>query len=199
MSLRDALPETSALELASKCDVEDDTGHRVEFGSIIAQHKTVVVFIRHFFCGMCQRYVEALGSVPNAALEVAGTQIVVIGCGDWRALANYKENTGFNGPIYADSNRKLYFALGMDIQNLGTAEKKPSYITESFLTNAWKSIKDGPLKDPSLIGKQGNFSQLGGDFVFGPGNQCTLAHRMQNTQDHIEVADLMKAAGVIMT
>lgn len=46
MSLRDALPEASVLELASKCEVEDANGNKVEFGSIIAQQKTVVVFIR---------------------------------------------------------------------------------------------------------------------------------------------------------
>ncbi|KAJ6593419.1 AhpC/TSA antioxidant enzyme-domain-containing protein [Mycena capillaripes] len=199
MSLRDALPEASALELASKCEVEDDQGNKVQFGSLYADHKTVVVFIRHFFCGL---YVEQLASVPQAALETAGAKIVVIGCGEWKGLANYRENTGFHGSVYADANRKLYHALGMDVQSLATipaGQPKPSYITESFLTNAWKSMKSGPFKDPSLIGKQGNFSQLGGDFVLGPGNQCTLAHRMQNTQDHMEVVDLMKAAGVTMT
>ncbi|KAF7362298.1 Thioredoxin-like protein AAED1 [Mycena venus] len=146
-----------------------------------------------------QLYVEQLAAVPETALN--GTKIVVIGCGDWKGLSQYKENTGFNGPIYADSNRKLYFALGMDIQSLATApsgQQKPSYITEGSLSNAWKSIKNGPLRDPSLIGKQGNFGQLGGDFVFGPGNQCTFAHRMQHTQDHIEVKDLMKVAGVTL-
>ncbi|KAJ7895070.1 AhpC/TSA antioxidant enzyme-domain-containing protein [Mycena leptocephala] len=180
MSLRDALPEASVLELASKCEVEDANGNKVEFGSIIAQQKTVVVFIRHFFCG---QYVADLASVPEADLESAGTKIVVIGCGEWRGLAKYKEAAGFKGPIYADSNRKLYFTLGMDIQTFATTpsgQKKPSYVKDSFLTNTWKR----------------NFTQIGGDFVFGPGNQCTFAHRMQHTQDHVEVSDLMKAAGV---
>ncbi|KAJ7270056.1 AhpC/TSA antioxidant enzyme-domain-containing protein [Mycena haematopus] len=200
MSLNDALPEASVLELASKCEVADGKGNKVLFGSVFAEQKAVVVFIRHFFCGMCQLLVEQLAAVPEAALEAAGVKIVVIGCGDFRGLANYKENTGFNGSIFADSNRQLYFALGMDIQTLAatpSSQQKASYITEGALSNAWKSIKNGPLKDPTLIGKQGNFGQLGGDFVFGPGNQCTFAHRMQHTQDHIEVVDLMKLAGII--
>ena len=29
--------------------------------------------------------------------------------------------------------------------------------------------KRGPLKRPYMIGKTGNFSQLGGDFILGPG------------------------------
>jgi len=133
-------------------------------------------------------------------LEAAGTKIVVIGCGDFRGLPNYIENTGFN-KIFVDSDRKLFFALGMDIQTLATApsgQAKPSYVTEGYFSNLWKSIKNGPFKDLSLIGKEGNHGQLGGDFVFGPGNRCTFAHRMQHTQDHIEVVDLMKHAGVIL-
>ncbi|KAJ7503047.1 AhpC/TSA antioxidant enzyme-domain-containing protein [Mycena galericulata] len=178
---------------------EDVKGEKIVFGSIFAQQKTVVVFIRHFFCGVCQGYVEQLAAVSEAALEKAGTRIVVIGCGEWKPIENYAEITGFRGPIYANPNRELYFTLGMDIQNLSktpSGQQKPSYITLGPWTNAWKSIKTGPFKDPSLLGKQGNIAQLGGDFVFGPGNQCSFAHRMQNTEDHIEVVDLMKAAGV---
>lgn len=56
----------------------------------------------------------------------------------------------------------------------------------------------------SLIGKQGNLAQLGGEFIMGPGeflpslsppltiinvslrnqgNQCAFAHRMRHTED----------------
>lgn len=44
-------------------------------------------------------------------------------------------------------------------------------------------VKTGPLQHPTLVGKQGNISQLGGDFILGPGNVCSFAHRMQNTED----------------
>ncbi|KAJ6497575.1 AhpC/TSA antioxidant enzyme-domain-containing protein [Mycena sanguinolenta] len=190
MSLKDALPDASALDLASKCEVVDDKGNKVPFGSIFAEQKVVVVFI-----------LEQLAAVPEAALEAAGVKIVVIGCGDFRGLDNYRENTGFKGPMFADSKRSLYFALGMDIQTTATTpsdQQKAGYVSEGYWSNLWKSIKNGPLTDPTLIGKQGNFGQLGGDFIFGPGHQCTFAHRMQHTQDHLEVVDLMKLAGVIL-
>jgi hypothetical protein len=35
--------------------------------------------------------------------------------------------------------------------------------------SAYPSLQRGPLKNPSHIGKQGNISQLGGDFILGPG------------------------------
>ncbi|KAJ7686570.1 hypothetical protein B0H17DRAFT_1204235 [Mycena rosella] len=168
MSLLDTLPEASVLELASKNEVWDVAGAKVAFGSVFAQQKTVVVFIRHFFCGICQLYVEQLAAVPEAALESAGTKIVIVGCGEWKAIQNY------------------------------VGQAKRSYITMGSWSNAWQSLKTGPFKDPSLIGKQGNFTQLGGDFVLGPGNQCNFAHRMQHTEDHVEVADLMKTAAVTL-
>ncbi|KAJ7030022.1 hypothetical protein C8F04DRAFT_1211834 [Mycena alexandri] len=180
MSLpHDALPEASVLELASKCEIEDASGAKVQFGSLFAEQKTVVVFIRHFFCG---QYVTQLATVPQAALEAASTKL------------HYQDLTGFHGSIYADSSRQLYQTFGL-ISNLGVTpsdQEKPSYITRGRLAGTWESIKTGPMKDPTLIGKQGNFSQLGGDFVFGPGNQCSFAH-------HIEVADLMRTAGVTLT
>lgn len=39
------------------------------------------------------------------------------------------------------------------------------------------------LHNPSHIGKQGNFSQLGGEFILGPGLECSFASRMQHTED----------------
>ncbi len=63
------------------------------------------------------------------------------------------------------------------------------------------SFQRGPVHNPSLVGKQGNIKQLGGDFIFGPGqsptyllrrysidlflsgNSCSFASRMQNTED----------------
>lgn len=107
------------------------------------------------------------------------------------AVSNhFVETTGFHGAIFADPSRQVYRALGMNIENLaGTpaGEKKRSYLKLGLFTNAirstwvcrfmgWSTRKhvlnpqqNGPLKNPSLIGKQGNISQLGGEFVLGPG------------------------------
>lgn len=35
--------------------------------------------------------------------------------------------------------------------------------------------------------------QNGGEFIFIEGPTNTFAHRMQNTEDHTEIVDLMKA------
>ncbi|KAF8887384.1 AhpC/TSA antioxidant enzyme-domain-containing protein [Infundibulicybe gibba] len=192
------LPDASAMSDASQLEILNLKGEPIKFGSLFEKDKVIIVFVRHFFCGS---YVQQLVSVPRSALEEAGTKIIVIGCGEWNPIQTYAETTGFRGEIYADPSRKLYKALGMDIENLdGTpaGQEKRSYRTTSTFVNAMQSIWRGPLQHPLLIGKQGNISQLGGEFIFGPGAQCAFASRMQHTEDHIEVADLMSAAGVIM-
>ncbi|KAF7295214.1 hypothetical protein MIND_01060200 [Mycena indigotica] len=172
--------DRATLEAAAKFEVFDGGGNKVTFGSLFAEQKTVVVFIRHFFCGSCKMYVEDLAQVPAAALAAAGTRIVLIGCGDWAAIQAYHEMTGYAGAIYADPTRALYTHLGL-VDNL---------------KNTLNSIKTGYLAYPALTFKAGKVSQNGGDFVLGPGVRCAFVHRMQNTEDHVEVVDLMKAAGV---
>ncbi|KLO15810.1 hypothetical protein SCHPADRAFT_870601 [Schizopora paradoxa] len=195
----DTLPDSETLEKAGRLTVFDDEGKKVEFKSIFAAKKTIVVFVRHFFCGICQAYVSELTKIPPKALEDANAQVVVIGCGQWNLIKNYARDTKFTGKIYADPTRELYKSLGMTIETLqGTpkGEKLRSYIPSGIVMDALRSIWRGPLQNPLSIGKQGNISQLGGDFVFGPGIQCSYARPMKHTQDHIEVADLMAAAGI---
>jgi len=192
------VPDAQALSEASKLTVYDSSGKEVEFGSLFRDRKTILVFIRHFFCGSCQQYVMQLASVRKDALEQAGAQIVIIGCGEWSLIKNYCDITGFSGGMYADPSRALYRALGL-IQNLDrtpAGKDKRSYLSQSYVGNVMKSIWNGPLKNPQHIGKQGNITQLGADFILGPGVECTFASRMQHTEDHVEVADLMKQAGV---
>ncbi|KAI0647408.1 AhpC/TSA antioxidant enzyme-domain-containing protein [Trametes meyenii] len=192
------LPPPDVLKKAYALNVFDDSGKEVPFGTLVQDQKTIVVFIRHFFCGSCQQYVAQLASVRKDALNNASTRLVVVGCGEWRLIKNYCEATGFLHSMYADPSRELYHAFGL-VESLGrtpAGQEKRSYISRSFLGNVVKSIWEGPLKNPQFMGKQGNISQLGGDFIFGPGESCTYASRMKHTEDHIEVADLMKEAGV---
>lgn len=39
---------------------------------------------------VCQQYVSQLASVRQDALKDAGAKIVVIGCGEWKLIENYK-------------------------------------------------------------------------------------------------------------
>jgi len=190
--------DKKTLETATDIHVFDSQGRQVRFGNIFADQKTVIVFIRHFFCGSCMQYVSQLATVREDALKEASTQLALVGCGDWKLIENYKRDSEFKGEIYANPDGKLYDALGM-ISNLRTTprgEEKRSYLKRGLLGTTLWSIWRGPFKSPSHIGKQGNISQLGGDFIFGPGIRCSYLSRMRHTEDHVEVSELMKAAGV---
>ncbi|KAI0277970.1 hypothetical protein BC826DRAFT_1086035, partial [Russula brevipes] len=49
------------------------------------------------------------------------------------------------------------------------------------------------------MGAGGDASQLGGEFVLGPGLSCTYVHRMQTTAGHAPIVDVLAAAGVRST
>ncbi|KAI0049926.1 hypothetical protein FA95DRAFT_1514890 [Auriscalpium vulgare] len=191
--------DAKTIDAAASVEVWNGKGEKVRFGSIFAEQKTIVVFIRHFFCGNCMQYVSQLTTVRKEALEEAGVKIALVGCGEWKLIENYKNDTGFEGEIFANPDRKLYHALGMTVENLdGTPSgtEKRSYLKQGIFKVTMSSIWRGPLKNPLHIGKQGSLTQLGGDFVFGPGVICSYSSRMQHTEDHVEVAQLMKEAGV---
>jgi len=190
--------EADKIAEAADMSVWDKQGNKQRFGDLFSERKTVVVFIRHFFCGMCQAYVSQFNQVASDALAAADTSIIVVGCGEWKLIQNYHEATGFTGQIYANPSRDIYRALGMTYETLSgtpSGEQKRSYVKGAFV-DALRSTWRGPLLHLHHLGKQGNISQNGGDFVLGPGNDCSFAHVMKHTQDHVEVADLMQAAGV---
>ncbi|KAK0501896.1 AhpC/TSA antioxidant enzyme-domain-containing protein [Armillaria luteobubalina] len=202
MSLMNELPQQSAFAKASDIEVSNSTGSTVKFGTLLPADPSEKVVVGTFSVELfqsCKQYVEQLASVPQESLERSKTRVIIIGCGHSDAISFYKESTKFLGNIYADPTRELYHALGMDIENLAATpagKERRSYLKLGIFSNAVSSVFTGPLKRPNLIGKQGNISQLGGEFVFGPGKECTFASRMQNTEDHIEVSELMKHAGV---
>ncbi|KAJ3479110.1 hypothetical protein NLI96_g9292 [Meripilus lineatus] len=173
------LPDSETLAKAYKVEVLDTSGKVVTFGELA--------------------YVSQLASVRDEALTKARKKLILIGCGDYQPIQHYGENTGFKGQIYANPSRELYQILRLT-ENLNLTpegqEKKSYLANKTYWGNVFSSIWSGPVKHPGSIGKQGNISQLGGEFLFGPGRQCIYASRMEHTEDHVEVADLMKVAGV---
>ncbi|KAG6329232.1 hypothetical protein ID866_9857, partial [Astraeus odoratus] len=116
-----------------------------------------------------KQYVVKLSTVRQEALSQANRQVIIIGCGSHEAIAHYKVMTSCPWPIYTDPKRELYHALDMTIETLDRTppnEQRRSYLRKGFMENVLGSIWSGPLKKPLLIGKQGNISQLGGEFIF---------------------------------
>ncbi|KAH6901648.1 AhpC/TSA antioxidant enzyme-domain-containing protein [Coprinopsis sp. MPI-PUGE-AT-0042] len=196
-----ALPSPEALARASKLTVMDSQRRTVTFG-LLFEKKVVIVFIRHFFCGSCLSYVDNLTKVSQEALTAAGMEIVVIGCGEPECIPEYVQASGFHGPIYADPTRELFRAMGMTLENLKlnpSKERRAAYLKGQNIFQIVLSGVKRAWRVPGQIGKQGNIFQLGGEFVLGPGLQCSYASRMEHTMHHSPVEDVMRAAGVEYT
>ncbi|KAG8832750.1 hypothetical protein FRC17_000760, partial [Serendipita sp. 399] len=159
-SVKSDVVEQSALEAAAAVQVWSEKGESVTFGSLFEHQKTIVVFIP---------YVEELGKIPKSTLDAAGTRIVVIGCGEWSVIKQYKaDSDNYPYEIYAEPTRTIHRELGLitNIKGPGPGEKSKSYVP-SLLGSTLSSIARG-LRHITSTTKVGNFSQLGGDFVLGP-------------------------------
>jgi hypothetical protein len=210
-------PDQKTLQEAGELEVFDESGKAIPFYELYnTEGRTVVVFIRHFFCGVsahnqtteptqpntdktpqqhCEDYVRELTRhFPPKDLERINptTNLAIIGCGEASAIASYKQRTGTSFDIYADPSRKLYHKLGMT-SSLSMGDQKPAYIQTSILSGTIKSMTN-MLTAGTGIWKGGDFSQNGGEWVFVDGN-LEWCHRMQHTRDHAEAADLGKILG----
>jgi hypothetical protein len=107
-----------------------------------------------------QQYCAALTSVRKDALEEANTDIVVIGCGEPKIIANYRgmdnlcrrnkladhlrilEITGFTGPIYTDQSLSLFKAFKFDshLQRPRADQPKREYIQSGLIGGIVKSL-----------------------------------------------------------
>ncbi|THU91797.1 hypothetical protein K435DRAFT_863085 [Dendrothele bispora CBS 962.96] len=62
MSSADAVHGESNIEKTSALDIHDAEGKEVNFGSLFADKKVVVVFIRTYFCGVPEQVSRDQGS-----------------------------------------------------------------------------------------------------------------------------------------
>ncbi|KAF9055630.1 hypothetical protein BJ165DRAFT_1427502 [Panaeolus papilionaceus] len=134
------IPSQDIIEKAAELEIYDVNGTKLKFGSLFEDKKVVVVFIRHFYCSSCQDYAAHLARIPKEALDNAGTQIVLIGSGDFQPIKFYAETTSFPGPIYANPSRSLFKLFGMtySTQRTPSGETKKEYAKDAM--PVWKSF-----------------------------------------------------------
>ena len=200
--MSNSIPTDDTLKKCFAVNVLNAEGEKIEFGKLLEEgaeerRKTVVVFVRHFFCGSCQDYVSVLATVRPEALAEANTKIIIVGCGDFQPIKFYSETTSFPvSQIYANPTRELFTFLNTTNTTKGApAGQTPSYMTVGLPMNILRSMFRAVL-NIGVASKGGPPSQNGGELVFDHEKRCTFANIMQHSQDHKEVADLMKEAGV---
>jgi hypothetical protein len=198
----DTCPDRAILAAVHNIPIFSASGTSIPFGSIyepaIATHtRQLVIFVRHFYCGACQAYLQALTSSisPSEYFSIpTPTSIVVIGCGKPDMIEHYKRFTGCPFPIYADPSRSLFKRLGMNL-TLNFGGQRPEYMADipfmkwqngqiAQIASEVRNPDNGVRKRDAFRG--GNLLQIGGEFLFEEG-EVVWCHRMRSMRDHAEV------------
>lgn len=96
--------------------LENSVGDKVTLRDLVAkgEKKTVLFFIRHLWCGVCQDYMLAsMALLDREKIEAAGVHVAVISCGGrWSGLEQYRKATHCEFDMYTDFKKTMYQAFG---------------------------------------------------------------------------------------
>ncbi|CAL1716927.1 unnamed protein product [Somion occarium] len=195
----DAIVTREQLARASSLVVVAQNGLRVPFGDLFKEKKTIVIFIRHFWCAMCQDYMYSISkNVDPGALRRADVELVIIGNGSPGMIKSYRNIFRTPFSLYTDPTMHLYSALGMTLRSNdpGLESERGSYVRHGLVGGIAMVVRNALRVGMPIWEKGGEVMQLGGEFVFGPGMSCSYSHRMKNTRSHSAITDVLAAADV---
>ena len=119
----------------------------------------------------------------EAEFQAKGAKLAAIGLGDARYAGLFREETGIKFPLLIDEDRHAYRAAGLKSANL-------FHLLRSENAQARRRAQAGGFRQHKL--GQNPF-QLGGSFIFGPGNVDHYAHISQTFGDNAPIEDLLAA------
>lgn len=163
------LPTMRQLQEAAALQVISESGVRVPFGSLWQNQKTIVCFIRHFLCPLCQDYMFTISqNVSPDVLRSAGIELVIVSNGSYEMIKSYRRIFRTPFALYTDPSHDVYNALGMTLQTL---EKGPraSYVRHGLMSGIGMVLANAVKAGMPVWKEGGDISQLGGEFVLGPG------------------------------
>ncbi|KAJ8077139.1 hypothetical protein PM082_001567 [Marasmius tenuissimus] len=193
-----APPTREQLEEASNLFVISESGIRTRFGQLWRDQKTIVIFIRHFLCPLCQDYMISISrNISPDVLKNEGVKLVVVGNGHYDLIKPYRRIFRTPFEVYTDPTLETYVALGM---TLCTVEKGPKaqYVRHGTIGGVGMVVANAIKTGMPVWKDHGKIAQLGGEFILGPGLECSFSHRMRFTRSHLPILDVVKEAGVDM-
>ncbi len=113
----------------------------------------------------------------------AGASIAAVGLGDRRYAAAFKEETGIAFPLLVDEERRAYRVAGLK------AASALHLLRRDNAAARRRAAKAGHRQH--RLGK--NPFQLGGSFVFAPGDVDLYAHSSDTFGDNAAPSDLLAA------
>jgi hypothetical protein len=116
-------------------------------------------------------------------INQAGARLAAVGLGGKTYAAAFKEETGISFPLLVDHQRQAYRAVDLkQASMLHLLRRENAKARKRAAAGGHRQHRLG--KDPF---------QLGGSFVFGPGNVDLFAHVSETFGDNASVADLVAA------
>jgi hypothetical protein len=119
----------------------------------------------------------------EAAFREKGAKLAAIGLGDSTYAKHFREDADISFPLMVDEKREAYRAIGLrNASLLHLLRKENAVARQRAKAGGHSQHKLG--KDPF---------QLGGSFVFGPGNEDRFIHVSDTFGDNASTADLLAA------
>jgi hypothetical protein len=119
----------------------------------------------------------------ESAFREAGATLAAIGLGDRDYAKAFREETGIAFPLLIDENREAYRAVGLRSASILHVLRRDNAAARARARAAGhRQHRTGR-----------NPFQLGGSFVFGPGNVDRFAHLSQTFGDNASPAALLAA------
>ncbi len=116
-------------------------------------------------------------------IRECGAELVLIGNGNRYFAKAFADEFGITSPLYVDTQRESYRALGMKRGFFATLGNAAS------LKNALRALRTGFRQGPT----RGDAWQLGGVLVVRPGGEIAYRYLDQAAGDHAPVAEILAA------
>ncbi|HEY7413513.1 MAG TPA: peroxiredoxin-like family protein [Vicinamibacteria bacterium] len=116
-------------------------------------------------------------------IEAAGARLVFVGNGNRHFAAAFRDELRLDEPIYVDTGREAYAALGM----------KRGVASTLLAPGTWKAgvrAMRGGFRQKRV---QGDAWQLGGVLVVRTGGEVAFRHLSASAGDHPPVSDVLAA------
>lgn len=119
----------------------------------------------------------------ESEFKEAGAELAAVGLGDSRYARLFREETGITFPLLIDEGRVAYRAAGLNRANiLHMLRRENAAARERARASGHRQHRLGR-----------NPFQLGGSFVFGPGNRDLYAHLSKTFGDNASIEALLDA------
>lgn len=175
---------TSLAASLAPITLPDPEGHALRLGELWERGPAVVVFLRHYGCIFCRKHAAQLRAHEDD-FRAAGARLAAIGLADRAYARTFRAETGIGFPLLVDEQREAYRVAGLGSASvLHLLYPKDIRARRQARAEGHRQVR---------LGLGSNPFQLGGSFVFGPGNVDRFAHVSTTFGDNADPSALLAA------